>query len=132
MRLQDRVAIVTGAGSGMGEAIAHTYAREGAKVAVLDVNEQAANKVANAIGASALAVACDVTNRAGIARAVEMTEKKFGVTDILVNNAGVAHVNKPLMEIDEREYDRVFDVNVKGLFMFIQAVVLAMRKKREV
>ena len=128
MRLKDRIAIVTGAGSGMGEAIAHTYAREGARVAVLDVNEQAANKVASAIGASALAVACDVTNKADIARAVEMTEKKFGITDILVNNAGVAHVNKPLMEIDEREYDRVFDVNVKGLFMFIQAVVPAMRK----
>jgi 3-oxoacyl-[acyl-carrier protein] reductase len=129
MRLKDRIAIVTGAGSGMGEAIAHTYAREGARVAVLDVNEQAANKVASAIGANALAVACDVTNKADIARAVEMTEKKFGVTDILVNNAGVAHVNKPLMEIDEREYDRVFDVNVKGLFMFIQAVVPAMRQK---
>jgi 3-oxoacyl-[acyl-carrier protein] reductase len=129
MRLKDKVAIVTGAGSGMGEAIAHTYAREGAKVAVLDVNEQAANKVAGAIGNAALAVACDVTNKADIARAVEMTEKKFGVTDILVNNAGVAHVNKPLMEIDEREYDRVFDVNVKGLFMFIQAVVPAMRQK---
>jgi 3-oxoacyl-[acyl-carrier protein] reductase len=129
MRLKDKIAIGTGAGSGMGEAIAHTYAREGAKVAVLDVNEQAANKVASAIGNTALAVACDVTNKADIARAVEMTEKKFGVTDILVNNAGVAHVNKPLMEIDEREYDRVFDVNVKGLFMFIQAVVPAMRKK---
>ncbi len=129
MRLKDKIAIVTGAGSGMGEAIAHTYAREGARVAVLDVNEQAANKVASAIGASALAVACDVTNKADIARAVEITEKKFGVTDILVNNAGVAHVNKPLMEIDEREYDRVFDVNVKGLFMFIQGVVPAMRKK---
>jgi 3-oxoacyl-[acyl-carrier protein] reductase len=129
MRLKDRIAIVTGAGSGMGEAIAHTYAREGAKVAVLDVNEQAANKVASAIGNAALAVACDVTNKMDIARAVELTEKKFGVSDILVNNAGVAHVNKPLMEIDEREYDRVFDVNVKGLFMFIQAVVPAMRKK---
>jgi 3-oxoacyl-[acyl-carrier protein] reductase len=129
MRLKDKVAIVTGAGSGMGEAIAHTYAREGAKVAVLDVNEQAANKVASAIGAAALAVACDVTDKADIARAVEMTEKKFGVTDILVNNAGVAHVNKPLMEIDEREYDRVFDVNVKGVFMFIQSVVPAMRRQ---
>jgi 3-oxoacyl-[acyl-carrier protein] reductase len=129
MRLKDKIAIVTGAGSGMGEAIAHTYAREGARVAVLDVNEQAANKVASAIGNAALAVACDVTNKMDIARAVELTEKKFGVSDILVNNAGVAHVNKPLMEIDEREYDRVFDVNVKGLFMFIQAVVPAMRKK---
>jgi 3-oxoacyl-[acyl-carrier protein] reductase len=129
MRLKDKIAIVTGAGSGMGEAIAHTYAREGARVAVLDVNEQAANKVASAIGAAALAVACDVTSKADIARAVEVTEKKFGVTDILVNNAGVAHVNKPLMEIDEREFDRVFDVNVKGLFVFTQAVVPGMRRQ---
>jgi 3-oxoacyl-[acyl-carrier protein] reductase len=129
MRLKDKIAIVTGAGSGMGEAIAHTYAREGARVAVLDVNEQAANRVASAIGAAALAVACDVTSKADIVRAVEMTEKKFGVTDILVNNAGVAHVNKPLMEIDEREFDRVFDVNVKGLFVFTQAVVPGMRRQ---
>jgi 3-oxoacyl-[acyl-carrier protein] reductase len=129
MRLKDKIAIVTGAGSGMGEAIAHTYAREGAKVAVLDVNEQAANKVASAIGAAALAVACDVTSKADITRAVEMTEKKFGAADILVNNAGVAHVNKPLMEIDEREFDRVFDVNVKGVFLFTQAVVPAMRRQ---
>ena len=70
MRLKDKIAIVTGAGSGMGEAIAHTYAREGARVAVLDVNEQAANKVASAIGNAALAVACDVTNKMDIARAV--------------------------------------------------------------
>jgi 3-oxoacyl-[acyl-carrier protein] reductase len=128
MRLKDKIAIVTGAGSGMGEAIAHTYAREGARVAVLDVNEQAANKVANAIGNAAVAIACDVTDRADIARAVEATEKKFGAADILVNNAGVAHVNKPLMDIDEREFDRVFDVNVKGVFLFTQAVVPAMRK----
>jgi 3-oxoacyl-[acyl-carrier protein] reductase len=129
MRLKDRIAIVTGAGSGMGEAIAHTYAREGARVAVLDVNAQAANKVADAIGASAVAIACDVTNKDDIARAVEMTDKTFGAADILVNNAGVAHVNKPLMEIDEREFDRVFDVNVKGVFLFTQAVVPAMRRK---
>src|SRR3954463_7072790 len=125
MRLKDKVAIVTGAGSGMGEAIAQTYAREGAKVAVLDINEQAAQKVAGAIGKSAIAVACDVTDRSDIARAVETTAAAFGEVDILVNNAGVAHLNKPVMEIDEKEFDRVFAVNVKGLFMFTQAVVPA-------
>ncbi len=129
MRLKDRVAIVTGAGSGMGEAIAHTYAREGAKVAVLDVNAQAANKVAGAIGKSAIAIACDVTSKDDIARAVAATQSTFGAPDILVNNAGVAHVNKPLLEIDEAEFDRVFDVNVKGVFLFTQAVVPVMRGK---
>jgi 3-oxoacyl-[acyl-carrier protein] reductase len=128
MRLQDKVAIVTGAGSGMGEAIAQTYAREGAKVAVLDVNEQAAQRVAAAIGANAAPVACDVTRRDDLARAVAATLKAFGKVDILVNNAGVTHVNKPLMEIGEDEFDRVFAVNVKGVFLGIQAVVPEMRK----
>jgi 3-oxoacyl-[acyl-carrier protein] reductase len=127
-RLKDKVAIVTGAGSGMGEAIAVTYAREGAKVAVLDVNEQAAQRVAAAIGASAAAVACDVTRRDDLDRAVAATLKTFGKVDILVNNAGVTHVNKPLMEIGEDEFDRVFAVNVKGVFLGIQAVVPQMRK----
>jgi 3-oxoacyl-[acyl-carrier protein] reductase len=131
MRLKDKIAIaiVTGAGSGMGEAIAQTYAREGARVAVLDINEQAARKVAGAIGNSAIAVACDVTDKADIGRAVEATQSAFGAADILVNNAGVAHVNKPVMEIDEKEFERVFDVNVKGLFMFTQAVLPGMRKQ---
>jgi 3-oxoacyl-[acyl-carrier protein] reductase len=128
MRLQDKVAIVTGAGSGMGEAIAQTYAREGAKVAVLDVNEQAAQRVAAAIGANAAPVACDVTRRDDLDRAVAATLKAFGKVDILVNNAGVTHVNKPLMEIGEDEFDRVFAVNVKGVFLGIQAVVPQMRK----
>ncbi|MGE0060999.1 MAG: SDR family oxidoreductase [Xanthobacteraceae bacterium] len=127
-RLKDKVAIVTGAGSGMGEAIAHTYAREGAKVAVLDVNEQAAQRVAAAIGANAAPIACDVTRHDDLDRAVAATLKAFGRVDILVNNAGVTHVNKPLMDIGEDEFDRVFAVNVKGVFLGIQAVVPQMRK----
>ena len=127
-RLADRVAIVTGAGSGMGEAIAQTYAREGAKVAVLDVNEQAAQRVAAAIGGNAVPVACDVTRHEDVARAVGATLTAFGKVDILVNNAGVTHVNKPLMEISEADFDRVFAVNVKGVFLGIQAVVPEMRK----
>jgi 3-oxoacyl-[acyl-carrier protein] reductase len=129
MRLKDRTAIVTGAGSGMGEAIAHTYAREGARVAVLDINEQAANKVAGAIGKAAIAVGCDVTDKSDIARAVGTTDSAFGPADILVNNAGISHVNKPVVEIEEAEFDRVFDVNVKGVFLFTQAVLPAMRRK---
>ena len=129
MRLKNKIAIITGAGSGMGEAIAHTYAREGARVAVLDINEQAANKVAGAIGKAAIAVGCDVTDKSDIARAVGKTESAFGEPDILVNNAGVSHVNKPVADIEETEFDRVFGVNVKGVFLFTQAVLPAMRKK---
>ncbi len=129
MRLQNTVALVTGGGSGMGAAIAETYAREGARVAVVDVDGDAARNVASAVGKSAIAVRCDVTKRSDIDAAVAETVKAFGALDVLVNNAGVAHVNKPLLDIDEKEFDRVFAVNVKGLFLFSQAAVRVMREK---
>jgi 3-oxoacyl-[acyl-carrier protein] reductase len=129
MRLQDKVAIVTGAGSGMGLSIAHTYAREGAKVAVLDVEEKAGRAVADEIGDSAIFVRCDVAKRADIDAAIAATLKRFGGLDILVNNAGVSHVNKGVLDISEAEFDRVFAVNVKGLFLFSQAAVPEMRKR---
>ncbi len=115
MRLQNQVAIVTGGGSGMGEAIAKTYAREGARVAVIDVDGAAAGKVAKEIGKAAIAVRCDVVKRGDIDAAVAETVKAFGRLDVLVNNAGVAHVNKPMLDIGEAEFDRVFAVNVKTL-----------------
>jgi 3-oxoacyl-[acyl-carrier protein] reductase len=127
MRLQKIVAIVTGGGSGMGAAIAETFAREGAHVSVVDVDGAAAKKVAAKIGHPAIAIKCDVTKRADIDAAVLETATKFGGLNVLVNNAGVAHVNKPLLDIDEKDFDRVFAVNVKGLFMFTQAVVPLMR-----
>jgi 3-oxoacyl-[acyl-carrier protein] reductase len=129
MRLADKVAIVTGAGSGMGASIAETYAREGARVAVLDLDADAAKKVARAIGNTALALACDVAKSAEIDAAIRSTLAAFERIDILVNNAGVAHVNKPVTEITEAEYDRVFAVNVKGLFLFSQAMVPVFRRR---
>jgi 3-oxoacyl-[acyl-carrier protein] reductase len=128
MRLQDKVAIVTGAGSGMGHSIARTFAREGAKVAVLDVEEKAGRAVANEIGDNAIFARCDVAKRADIDAALAATFNAFGTVDILVNNAGVSHINKSVLEISEAEFDRVFAINVKGLFLFSQAVVPEMRK----
>jgi 3-oxoacyl-[acyl-carrier protein] reductase len=129
MRLHETVAIVTGGGSGMGAAIAETYAREGAHVAVVDVNGDAAKAVAWKISNRAIAIACDVTKRSDIDAAVVETASAFGGLNVLVNNAGVAQVNKPMLEIDEKEFDRVFAVNVKGLFMFTQAAVPLMKGK---
>jgi 3-oxoacyl-[acyl-carrier protein] reductase len=129
MRLDGKAAIVTGAGSGLGKCIAETYAREGAQVAVLDVNESAAKGVASGIGNRAIALRCDVTNRAEIDEAMETVRRAFGGLDILVNNAGVTHFNKPMGEIDEDEFDRVFDVNVKGVFLFSQAAIPALRER---
>jgi len=128
MRLKDKVAIVTGAGSGFGKGITETYAREGAKVAVVDLVEKAAQEVASAIK-NAIAIRCDVSSRADIDAAVAATIKAFGRIDVLVNNAGTSHPRKPMAEITETEIDRVFDVNVKGLFLFTQAVVPQLRKQ---
>jgi 3-oxoacyl-[acyl-carrier protein] reductase len=129
LRLDGKTALVTGAGSGIGKSIAETYAREGARLTIADLNLDAAQETARGIGNNAIAVRCDVTRKAEIAAAVKETIAAFGALDILVNNAGATHVNKPMMEISEDEYDRVFAVNVKGLFQFCQAVVPHFRER---
>ena len=129
MRLADKTALVTGAGSGIGACIAETFAREGARVAVVDIDTNAAHAVADRIGKTALALACDVTNSAEIDAAVRSTLTAFDRIDVLINNAGASHVNKPVTEISEAELDRVFAVNVKGLFLFSQAMVPVFRRQ---
>ena len=130
MRLEGKTALVTGAGSGIGKCIAETYAREGAWVALADVNLEAAKSAALAIGNNAIAVRCDVTKRSDIDAAINETLSAFGGLDILVNNAGATHVNKPFLEIDEADYDRIFAVNVKGIFQFCQAIVPHYRRQK--
>jgi 3-oxoacyl-[acyl-carrier protein] reductase len=123
MRLADKTALVTGAGSGIGACIAETFAREGARVAVVDIDTNAAYRVADRIGKTALALGCDVAKAAEIDAAVSSTLTAFDRIDILVNNAGASHANKPLTEIAEDELDRVLAVNVKGVFLCSQAMV---------
>jgi 3-oxoacyl-[acyl-carrier protein] reductase len=129
MRLDGKTALVTGAGSGIGKCIAETYAREGARIALADIDLAAAQSAARAIGNNAIALRCDVSKKADFAAAVAETVAAFGALDILVNNAGATHVNKPLLDIDETEYDRIFAVNVKGVFLGCQAVVPVFRKQ---
>jgi 3-oxoacyl-[acyl-carrier protein] reductase len=129
MRLANKTAIITGAGSGIGACIAETFAREGARVAVVDIDVDAARTIARAIGNTALALGCDVTKSAEIDAAIRSTLAAFDRIDILVNNAGVAHVNKPVTEISEAELDRVLAVNVKGVFLFSQAMVPVFRRQ---
>jgi 3-oxoacyl-[acyl-carrier protein] reductase len=128
MRLEGKTAIVTGAGSGIGKCIAETYVKEGARVAVADIDLDAAKSAARAIGNNAIAVRCDVSKKSDVAACVAETLSAFGALDILVNNAGTTHINKPMLDIDEDEYDRMFAVNVKGVFLGCQAVVPVFRK----
>ena len=128
-RLDGKTALITGAGSGFGLGIATTFAREGAQVALIDLDREAVQRAAGDIGDGALAIAADVSKGADVTRSVEETLSRFGRLDILVNNAGVSHRNKPMLDVAEEEFDRVFAVNVKSLYLFAQAAVPAMRRQ---
>lgn len=127
MRLANKIALVTGAGSGFGEGIARTFAREGANVAVVDINHAAAQTVATATGG--IAIRADVSKGADVEAAVNATIKAFGGLDILVNNAGVAHKRGPLAAVSEEEFDRVLAVNIKSIYLFARAVVPVLRAR---
>ena len=127
MRLQDKVALVSGAASGFGAEIARLFAREGARVSVIDLNEDGARKVSADIGASALPIKCDVSSGTDVRNAIESTRRRFGRIDIVINNAGTTHKNKPLLDVTEAEFDKVYAVNVKSLFYVAHAVVPMMR-----
>jgi 3-oxoacyl-[acyl-carrier protein] reductase len=128
-RLEGKVALVTGAGSGFGQGIAEAFAREGAKVAVVDIDVGAARAVASALGAGAVALTADVAKSSDVDGAVRDTLAAFGGLDVVVNNAGISHRNRPMLEVDEAEFDRVFAVNVKSLYLFARAAVPVMRQR---
>jgi 3-oxoacyl-[acyl-carrier protein] reductase len=129
MQLKGKVALVTGGASGFGAEIARRYVEEGAKVAILDLNGEGARSVANKCGAAALAVTGDVTKRADIDAAVGKTLSTLGRLDVVVNNAGWTHRNKPILDVSEDEFDRVFSVNVKSVYLMTNAIVPIMQQQ---
>ena len=120
MKLAGKSALVTGAARGIGRAVAERYVREGARVAIGDLNEEAAKAAAAAIGEGAVALRMDVTQEESIDAAVAGTVSAFGRLDILVNNAGIFDL-APIMEITRESYRRVYAVNVEGLLFTLQA-----------
>lgn len=129
MRLKDKTAIVTGAGSGFGKGMASAFAAEGAKVIVADLNGTAAQAVAKEIGG--IAVEVDVANAADVRRMADLAEKQFGGIDILVNNAGVTHLPAPMETITEEDFDRVFNVNMKAIYLAARDFVPRMKARRK-
>lgn len=127
MRLKGKTALVTGAASGFGVGIAKTFAREGAKVVLMDINGEGAAKVAGEIGPSAIASAGDVTSAADTKRAVEAAVTFGGKLDIVVNNAGWSHKNQSLLGVTEAEFDKVFAINVKSIYLMTLATVPQMK-----
>jgi len=129
MRLQGKVAIVTGGGLGFGEGIAQRFAAEGARVLVADIDGARAERVAGEIGKAARPSTADVAQGADFARIVEETLEAFGRLDVVVNNAGITHRNRPLLEVDEATFDRVFAVNVKSIYWSVQHALPVFRRQ---
>jgi D-sorbitol dehydrogenase (acceptor) len=125
MKLQDKVALVTGGAGGIGAAICRAYAAEGAHVVVADRASDQASALAAELGGRSYACELDVTRRASIDAAVAAALDRLGGIDILVNNAGIFDL-APILEISEASFDRVFAVNVRGLLFMLQAVAAQM------
>ena len=127
MRLAGKTAIVTGGGSGFGTGIARKFATEGAQVFVVDINGDAAQIVADEVGGTA--VTCDVSNAASVGALAE-TVLSNGPLDILVNNAGVTHLPSAMEDVTEADFDRVYHVNMKSVFLLARAFVPHFKQRK--
>ena len=127
MRLAGKTALITGGGSGFGAGIARIFAKEGARILLADINEQAAQEMAAGIGGHA--VQADVSDSASMAALAKAAEAHFGTPDILVNNAGITHLPAPMEEVSEEDFDRVLAVNAKSVYLAAKVFVGAMKQR---
>ena len=131
MRLQNKVAVITGAASGFGAGTARLFATEGAAVVVADISDEAGESVVDSInttGGKAVYVHADVPSRDDTRNMIDAAEKLGGRLDILINNAGYSHSNKEFATVTDEEFDRVYDVNVKAVFIAIQEALPVFRR----
>ena len=129
MRLKGKIAIVTGAGSGFGEGIARKFTKEGAGVAIVDINADSGQRVAKELKNS-IFIETDVSNARSVKAMVNTAAEHFGSLDILVNNAGITHRNQSMLEVDEETFDRVYAVNVKSVYLTAIHAVPLLRQSR--
>ena len=129
MRLKDKVAIITGGGSGFGEGIATKFVAEGARVLIADRDLAGSQRVANQLGSAARAIQVDVAVAADVQRMMEAAQVHFGGIDILVNNAGVTHLPQALEDVSEDDFDRIVAVNMKAIYLAMRQVVPRFKAK---
>ncbi|MFC3612692.1 SDR family oxidoreductase [Lutimaribacter marinistellae] len=129
MRLDGKTAIVTGGGSGFGAGIVAKFVSEGARVIVADINRDAAEKTARDMDGDAIAVEVDVANGPSVESMTDTAMRRFGKVDILVNNAGVTHLPAPMEDVSESDFDRVFRVNMKSVYLTARALVPHMKER---
>lgn len=127
MRLKGKTAIVTGGASGFGAGIVQKFLTEGARVMIADINGDAAHEMAEKLGENALAQQVDVSDAASVQAMARAATQAFGALDILVNNAGVTHQPTPLEDVTEADFDRVFNVNIKSVYLTAHAFVPQMK-----
>lgn len=128
MMLEGKTAIVTGGASGFGEGIVRRFVAEGARVVVADINGDAAEALANELGDTAIMVAADITQSADAEAMVEAAVDFGGRLDILVNNAGTGYTPRPMEDLAEEDFDRVYEVNIKSIYRTAMAAVPLMKK----
>ncbi len=128
-RLDNKVAVITGAASGFGEGMAKRFAAEGARVVVADLNAKGAERVAGEIGESAIAVSTDVSQRAEVEEMIAAAMDAFGRIDVMVNNAGYTHRNGDMLGVDEETFDLIAAVNMKAIYYSALSVVPIMERQ---
>ena len=129
MRLEGKTAIVTGGASGFGEGIVRKFLSEGARVVIADINLDAANTLADDLGEDAIAINVDVANGTSVEQLGKATKKIFDRIDIIINNAGVTHLPAALDEVSEEDFDRVFRVNCKSVYLMAKTFIPDMKAR---
>ena len=130
MRLSGKTAIVTGGASGFGEGIVRKFLSEGAQVVIADINLSAAQIIADELGKESVAVQVDVADGTSVENLQALASEAFGRIDIIINNAGVTHLPTPLDEVSEEDFDRVFTVNCKSVYLMAKSFVPDMKAQK--